>query len=302
MRRDLFAELFSSPWAIKREWLTLMAQAATDPGAQHTIEERLAAAAAAKRAPAMAGAVAVVPVHGVMTQRGDIFDAIFGGGSVATGRLAATLAELGADPAVGAIVLDVDSPGGSVYGMQEVADTLYSLRGAKPTVAVSNSMAASAAYWLGSAADELVVAPGGEVGSIGVWMAHADFSKAYENAGIAVTLISAGKYKTEGNHYGPLSAEAREYMQEQVEDYYDMFVKAVAKNRKDTQIAVREGYGQGRTLIGERAVKGKLADRVATLGQVVGELQAKIGKGARRAEDDAAPAKASAAELRERDL
>jgi ClpP class serine protease len=117
-----------------------------------------------------------------------------------------------------------------------------------------------------------------------------------------VTLISAGKYKTEGNHYGPLSAEARENMQEQVEDYYDMFVKAVAKNRKDTQIAVREGYGQGRTLIGERAVKGKLADRVATLGQVVGELQAKIGKGARRAEDDAAPAKASAAELRERDL
>jgi ClpP class serine protease len=137
---------------------------------------------------------------------------------------------------------------------------------------------ASAAYWLGSAASEVVAAPESDTGSIGVWTAHVDASKMLEEIGWKVTLISAGKYKVEGNPYEPLAAEAREFIQSQVDEYYGMFIKAVARNRGDSQTAVREGYGQGRVLTAREAVKAKLVDRIGTLDQVVGELQAKYAK------------------------
>ena len=73
-----------------------------------------------------------------------------------------------ADSSIGAIVLNIDSPGGSVYGVEELADKIYKARGTKPVYAVANSLAASAAYWIGSAASQLYVTPSGEVGSIGV--------------------------------------------------------------------------------------------------------------------------------------
>jgi membrane-bound ClpP family serine protease len=84
----------------------------------------------------------------------------------------------GNDPNVKAVVIDVDSPGGSVDGVAELFDQIYSARGSKPITAISNTLMASAAYWIGTAADELVVSPSGQVGSVGVYMVHDDFSKA----------------------------------------------------------------------------------------------------------------------------
>src|SRR5690606_12609791 len=111
---------------------------------------------------------------------------------------------------VGTIVLDVDSPGGGVYGVAEFAEEIYKARGQKRIVAVANSMAASAAYWIATAADELVVTPGGEVGSIGVYMLHEDWSGAYEKAGIKPTVIKFGENKAEGIDVEPLSESAQE--------------------------------------------------------------------------------------------
>ena len=85
-----------------------------------------------------------------------------------------------ADDTVGQILMDIDSPGGSVYGVAELGDEILSARAQKPVVAVANSLAASAAYWIGCSASEFYVTPGGEVGSIGVWQAHQDYSKALE--------------------------------------------------------------------------------------------------------------------------
>ena len=89
------------------------------------------------------------------------------------------------------------------------AQALLDARGTKPITAIANTLAASAAYWLATAADELVVTPSAEIGSIGVFAAHRDFSVALHNAGLKTTLISAGKYKVEANPFEPLSAEAR---------------------------------------------------------------------------------------------
>lgn len=140
-------------------------------------------------------------------------------------------------------------------------------------MAIANHLAASAAYWIGSAADELVVTPSGEVGAIGVFAAHEDISKSLEMEGIAISLISAGKYKTEGNPYEPLSDEARAAIQAEVDGYYDMFVKAVARNRGVKPADVRGGFGEGRVVRAQQAVSLGMADRIATLDETIERLQ-----------------------------
>ncbi len=172
------------------------------------------------------GGIAVLPLYGVLTQRGNMVDALSGPGSTSTQVFTAALQDALADETVGQILIDIDSPGGSVYGVAELASEILNARSQKPVVAIANSLAASAAYWVGSAATEFYCTPGGEVGSIGVWQAHEDISGALLYEGIDVTLISAGKYKVEGNPYEPLTEEATAFLQSRVDEYYSVFVEA----------------------------------------------------------------------------
>ena len=262
------------PWAI----LPAKLAAITDllrfraEGGRLTAEEIGAriGAAAERPNPARAGAVAVIPVYGTIVQRADMFTEMSGGTS--TERLAAMFAQAMSDPSVGSIVLRIDSPGGGVYGVAELADQIMKARGSKTVVAVADSLAASAAYWIASAADEIVVTPGGEVGSIGVLTAHEDISRFVDAEGVTVSLISAGKYKTEGNPFEPLSDEARAAMQSRVNDYYSLFVRAVAKGRGVSVDDVRGGFGEGRVVGAQQAVKLGMADRVDTFDVTVARL------------------------------
>lgn len=217
------------------------------------------------------GSVGVLPLTGVIVPRAGLMTQISGGCSLDT--WCQDLYSLLADPNVGAIVLDVDSPGGSVDMVPETAQVLLSARKQKPIVAVANTEAASAAYWLASCCSEVVVTPSGQVGSIGVYSAHQDISQMEEAAGIKTTLISAGRYKTEGSPFEPLSDEAKAAIQEQVDTYYGMFVQAVAAGRNTSGQAVIDGFGQGRMVTAEDAVKEGMADRVATLSDTVARLQ-----------------------------
>jgi len=124
-------------------------------------------------------------------------------------------------------------------------------------------------YWLASQCSELVVTPSGQVGSIGVFAAHEDMSKAAEIAGYKISLVSAGKYKTEANPFEPLSDEARQALQSKVNDFYGDFTKAVARGRGVGVNEVRSGFGEGRMISAQQAVKEKMADRVATLDQTL---------------------------------
>ena len=127
-----------------------------------------------------------------------------------------------------------------------------SARSQKPVIAVASGHAASAAYWIGCAASELYVTPGGEVGSIGVWQAHFDYSQAPAADAVAPTLISAGKYKVAGTPYVPLDEEAHGFMQSRVDDCYGAFNKAVACGRGVPIAQVRDGMGQGSRARGRR--------------------------------------------------
>ncbi len=283
----LIAEFHRTPWALLPETLAAM-QAVLyrwASGARLSAEEiraavgdapEITAARRARETQVNAGAIAVLPIFGIIGHRASLVEDSSSGVNTSTELLGRAFRALVADPGVVGIVLDVDSPGGSVYGVGELAEEIFAARGAKPVSAIANSLTASAAYWLASAADEVAITPSGELGSIGVYAAHQDVSKMLEADGVKTTLISAGKYKIEGNPYEPLGAEARDYIQSRVDDYYGEFVRAVARNRKDTQTNVREGYGQGRVLGAQAAIKANLADRVATFDQVIGDMQAKV--------------------------
>ena len=269
---------FNHPWAILPEKLAAISEILIlRVRGEHLTDDEIASRTGGKaktgRPKAIRGAVAVLPVHGTISQRIGIMEDTSGG--VGTEELGAEFDALINDPNVGAVVLDISSPGGSVYGVSELADKIRGARGQKPIVAVANSLAASAAYWIASAADEVVVTPGGQVGSIGVFMEHMDISGYEEKEGMKTTLISSGKYKVEGHPYGPLTEEAREALQKTTDEYYDMFVAAVAKGRGDSKSDVRNGYGEGRVVSAKEAVDLGMADRVATLEQVLGDLQAR---------------------------
>jgi signal peptide peptidase SppA len=183
------------------------------------------------------GDVMVLPLFGTISKRADLLTQISGGTSIE--NFTKSFREAVANPGVKAIVINIDSPGGGVFGVAELADEIYNARGDKHIVAIANDMAASAAYWIGSAADEFVVTPSGLVGSIGVYTIHEDWSEAYKQAGISSTVIQAGKYKTEGIELMPLTEEARAEIQKSVDFYYDTFVASVAKGRGTTVAYVK---------------------------------------------------------------
>jgi signal peptide peptidase SppA len=273
-----------SAWAILPEKLAVMVDTlgflmAGGQFSEEEIAQRVGASPGRPRR--VVGDIAVLPILGTISHRGGMLGESSGGTSVEgfTMRLRQALS----DPAIGAIVLDIDSPGGNVDGVAELADEIYAARDAKPIVAVANALAASAAYWLGTSAGEFSVTPSGEVGSIGVWAAHMDASAAYEREGIRATIVRAGKFKAELNPFEPLTEEARAALQERVDDSYDMFVRAVARNRAVSVSDVRGGFGEGRVVTARQAKAMGMVDRIETLDQAIERLRGRGGKGTRGA-------------------
>lgn len=265
--------VLENPWAIRPSALgaivdIVAARAAGEPFTDEALAEELRAAETTRMPAQRAGSVAILPLYGSIFPRANLFTDISGGTSLQ--RFAVMLDEVDRDPQVGSIVIDVSSPGGMVGLVPETAEQIRNTR--TPVTAVANTQAASAAYWLASQADELVVTPSGQVGSIGVYSAHEDWSKHDDNLGVKTTLVSAGKYKVEANPFEPLNPTAQAAMQRMIDTYYDMFVTDVAHGRGVTVAAVKSGFGEGRMVTAELAVAEGMADRVATLNQVVAEL------------------------------
>jgi len=232
--------------------------------------------------------VAVIPIRGVLAHRMGSMEESSGGASAE--HIGAMLAQVAADDSIKTIVYDIDSPGGTVPGIPELAAQMFALRGVKRQVAQVNDMAASAAYWLASQADEIVSVPSGSVGSIGVFSAHEDLSAALEKEGIKMTLISAGKYKVAGSPFEPLSDEERAVIQARVDDAYGQFVKDVARGRGVTPAAVRGGFGEGRMLDAKAAKAAGMIDRTGTMDETLARLTARSTRasaGGMRGEDEA---------------
>jgi len=219
--------------------------------------------------------VAVIPIRGTLMKRYSWL-AAYSGLSTYEGVRRASTAAL-EDPQVKALLLDVDSPGGTTHGCFELADSLFQMRrsGDKPMWACANDLAASAAYALASAADRVYVTRTGGVGSIGVFALHVDQSASDEAAGLKFTYLYAGGKKIDGNPHEPLSKGARKDIQAEVDREYEMFVACVARNRGATPAQIRDT--EAIVKYGDQAL-GLLADEVATCEEVLAELTRKVTK------------------------
>lgn len=277
----LLAEFYTTPWAldpavhaqmemILDRWASGVKLSAEQISAAVGTAPQAAADRRAQTAQAGGGSVAVIPVHGVLTHRAHA--KAVSTTMTSTEELSAQIRAAAVSPDIGSIVLDVDSPGGSVFGVQEVADTIMGLRGTKPIIAVANAQAASGAYWIASQADELVITPSGAVGSIGAFMAHDDKSEKYAKDGVKRTFVYAGKYKVEGHDTGPLEGEGLAHAQSMVDSFYSAFVRAVARGRGvSVETARGPDFGEGRMVLARQAVAGGMANRIATLDDVISQ-------------------------------
>ena len=206
---------------------------------------------------------AVIPVSGFLTQHVHVPPYITSTEAVKAGVAAAL-----EDSSVSNIVLAINSGGGQVMGVPELAAAIRSARAQKPVLAAVNSFAASAAYYIASACSRILATPSGELGSVGVYMLHIDASKALEAQGLKVTMIARGTGKTWGNPYEPLAPEALADSQQAVDRLYNMFVRDVAAGRGLPADKIRNGWG-ARAVGAEQAVSLGMADAVAPFDEVL---------------------------------
>jgi signal peptide peptidase SppA len=212
--------------------------------------------------------IAVLPVSGTLVRRTGGMDAMSGLQSYDDIR--GMLRTAMADREVAGIVLDVDSPGGEIAGLADLADEIRAATARKPIFAVADDHALSAAYWLASAASRVFVTQTGGVGSIGIIAMHLDRSGFDQKAGLAYTVVAAGAQKNDFSPHGPLSERAKAALKADVDRVHGMFVNAVARNRQLPAAKVRGT--EAALYLGADAVKAGLADDIGTLDDAVAAL------------------------------
>ena len=218
--------------------------------------------------PSVQTGIAVIPVVGTLVKRAMGIEAASGLMSYdeIDDRLDAALA----DPQIGGILFDLDSPGGEAGGVFELAQRIRAASAIKPIWAHANDAAYSAAYAIAAACQRLTLSQTGGVGSIGVIALHVDQSVKDAKDGISYTSIYAGGHKNDFSPHEPLSPQASTVLQTEVDRLYDLFVHQVATMRSLDAAAVRAT--EAGVFYGDQAVAAGLADAVLPLDQVLAEF------------------------------
>lgn len=236
--------------------------------------DRIAYADEQRRNAIAQSGIEVIPVSGVLVSRGSHMNMCETMTSYEA--LRAQLQRAVADPMVEHIVLDIDSPGGSAVGAFELADDIRAMTQQKPITGLSNFMAYSGGYLIGSACSELVVSRTSGVGSIGVIASHMDRSKQEEGMGVKVTTVFAGAHKNDLSPHEPISEQSLAFLNDLVQESYQMFVNAVAEFRGlpvAKVIATEAGLYRG-----QGAIDAGLADRLQSPQHAVDELSRAVAQ------------------------
>ena len=264
---------FARPWAVKYDVLTIMTEIIErhlegKKLSSDEIEKRIATSKApsSKITPdyEVLNGIAKIPIYGIIAKRASMVNNISMPQGTSVEEIITDFKAAIRDEAVKKILLDIDSPGGSVDGIAELSDLIYNLRGKKPKTAFANGQMSSAAYWIGSAADKIYTSKSAEVGSIGVYAIINDETVADHMSGIKSTVIRAGKHKAAGHPSKPLTESDVADIQEIVNSYYDLFTGAVQRNRNMSIDDINE-VANGKVFIGEQAVDNGLVDDIETI-------------------------------------
>jgi len=194
---------------------------------------------------------AVITIEGVIGKRLGMLEQCMGGCDVDI--ISDQLDMVEANPNIQNIVLDFHTPGGSVVGVPELANKISNLT--KPTIAYTDTLCASAGYYLASQCKYIYASPSAELGSVGVYSIYMDESRALDNAGIKVNAISAGKYKLVGAPFKAMTDEEKEMLQADIDKIYNQFKSAVVSKRN-----IKDEDLQGQVFSGEDLVDKNFID------------------------------------------
>jgi signal peptide peptidase SppA len=198
--------------------------------------------------------VGIIPIRGIIGKGVSAIEK--SSGVVDTDDIVDMLDQADADESVASVLLDIDSPGGTVTGVPETAERVRSMT--KPTLAYTGGQMDSAAYWIGSAADTVYASQSAAVGSVGVYMAIMDTSANYAMQGVSVDLIKNGTFKGAGMPGTSLTPEQREEFQRQIDYIAAEFKASVLKKRTKAQAYAMEGQ----EMYGPQALEAGLIDGV----------------------------------------
>ncbi len=281
---NIFDLACQTPWAITREALQgMLTIAARENLPIEAVEAQLGRPLDNTHTVTYRDGVATIPVEGPIFRRADMFTRVSGATDI--GTLARDLTAALDNPGISSILFAIDSPGGEVNGVAEFSDMVYNARGRKPLVAYISDMGASAAYWIASACDEIVVAQTAAVGSIGVVAAVPDPNK---QTARTIEFVSS---QSPDKRPDPTTDRGKAQVQAHVDGLADIFVDAVARHRGVARARVLSDFGQGGILLGQQAARAGLVDRVGSYEALVSDLA--TGRAPRARAGAAANARAS---------
>ncbi len=205
--------------------------------------------------------IATIPVYGVITSNDDGFAQLLGFGALTGARsLIKSIETAEQNSTVHAMVIDIDSPGGTPVAADDVARALQNT--SKPTVALIRDLGASAAYWVAAGTDHIVASPISAVGSIGVTMSYVELAGANEEEGSRWIDLSSGSFKDAGNPDRTLAEDEHEYLQVQVDAVHDYMLKRITNMRPLLSVEEHADISDGRMFLGEQGSEIGLVDTV----------------------------------------
>ena len=261
------AKLINEPWLIEQDWLETLVSIVEIGGDFEALQARKLQKLEMTTAATVKGDVAIVPLNGPIYPKANLMTDMSGATSLE--QFAQDYQVAVDNPDVKKIVLDIDSPGGVVTGIAEMAALIKS--SGKETISFVRGSGASAAYWIGSASAEMVLSPTAMVGSIGVVTAY---RKRSGDDNVIEFVNSASPNK----RLDPESKKGEDAIIEQLNDLAEVFIADVALNRGVSESVVTEKFGKGGVLVGQKAVAAGMADRIGTLDSLLTELTSKNGE------------------------
>lgn len=216
------------------------------------------------------GDVALIALHGPLALQVGQLEAM--SGITSTRAFAAAVRHAADDPGIGEIVLDVDSPGGTVDSVDTAVQAVRYAATRKRVTAVTEGTMASAAYWIASQATRVVASPNAAVGSISVIYTHADWSQADADEGVKYSILTTGDKKALGNPHEPLGDDGKAELMRLATAYHSAFVTDVAAGRNRSVESVQRDWADGRVETGITAKTLGLVDATGTLAEVLSDL------------------------------
>ena len=261
----IWNRLSGEPWAITESALqTILEIAARENESPQAVAAKLGRNLQNTYSVMERDGVAIIPVTGPLFRYANLFTAISGASSYEL--IARDFTTALENPQIKGIILDIDSPGGEVNGVSELSNMVFAARGKKPVVDYASGDAASGAYWIASAADEIVVSETSALGSIGVvGMYQGKSGKSTE----AVEIVSS---QSPHKRLDPTTDDGRSRLQTRIDSMADVFIETIARNRNVSAENVQNHYGGGDVMIGAKAVSAGLADRIGSLEGLIAEL------------------------------